>query len=83
MSDRKKLKMVSLIAAVERARAGEASASSTAPAATAGVADPEVHIVMPRKPLDTLDGSDARRAAPEMGLYHSRRRPAGEVDILL
>lgn len=33
MSDRKKLKMVSSIAAVERARAGEASARSTALAA--------------------------------------------------
>ncbi len=48
MSDRKKLKMVSSIAAVERARAGEASARSTA-AAAAGVADPEVRAVAKRR----------------------------------
>jgi len=41
MFERKKRKMVSLIAAGERARAGEASASSPTPAA-AGVADREV-----------------------------------------
>lgn len=48
MSDRKKLKMVSSIAAVERARAGEASARSTA-AAAAGVSDPEVRAVAKRR----------------------------------
>lgn len=49
MSDRKKLKMVSSIAAVERVRAGEASARSTAPATAAGVSDPEVRAVAKRR----------------------------------
>ena len=49
MSDRKKLKMVSSIAAVERTRAGEASARSTAAAAAGAVSDTEVRAVAKRR----------------------------------
>ena len=45
MSEKKKLKMVSSISAAERARAGEASGSSAAPAAL----DPEVRAIAKRR----------------------------------
>ena len=49
MSDRKKLKMVSSMIAVEAAGAGTASAVSTAAAAPSGTPDPEVRTVAKRR----------------------------------
>jgi transposase len=49
MSDRKKLKMISSTNAVEAARAGTASAVSTAATAPMGAPDPEVRAVAKRR----------------------------------
>lgn len=97
MSGKKKLKMVSSISAAERARAGEASGSSAAPAAL----DPEVRAIAKRRQfsaaykLSVLEETD-RCSSPgaigallrREGLYSShlttwrREREAGALEAL-